>query len=112
MNTQNNCADPDRNDSRGPPTLAKNEQARNSPLWLRIVPLVALLAAVGIAFALDLDSYLRFETLRSHRNDLAAWVDNANHLAPIVFLAIYVAVVLLSLPGPIFVTLAGGFFIV
>ena len=109
MNTQNNRADPDRNDSRGPPTLGKDEQAGNPPLWLRIVPLAALLAAVGIALALDLDSYLRFDTLRSHRNDLADWVDNANHLAPIVFLAIYVAVVLLSLPGPIFVTLAGGF---
>jgi len=73
------------------------------------LPLVALLAAVGLAFAFDLDSYLRFETLRSHRNDLAVWVDNARLLAPFAFLAVYVAVVLLSLPGPIFVTLAGGF---
>ena len=109
MNKQNNPANSDQNCSSAPPTSGQGQQGENTPLWLRIFPLVALLAAVGIAFTLDLDSYLNFETLRSHRNDLAVWVDNSRLLAPCVFLAIYVGVVLLSLPGPMFVTLAGGF---
>ncbi|HIB19009.1 MAG TPA: TVP38/TMEM64 family protein [Alphaproteobacteria bacterium] len=100
---------PDGQDSVDCPKLGENQQIRTHPLWLRALPLVALVGVIGIAFVLDVDSYLRFETLRSHRNDLATWVENAGLLAPFTYLAVYVGVVLLSLPGPIFVTLAGGF---
>ncbi len=100
---------PDGQDRIDRPKLEENEKIRTHPLWVRTLPLVALIGAIGIAFVLDVDSYLRFETLRSHRNDLATWVENAGLLAPFTYLAVYVAVVLLSLPGPIFVTLAGGF---
>ena len=112
MNTNDkleNSAGTDGHGSSVSPTFEPEKQTGTSPLWLRIVPLVALLATIGVAFAFDFDSYLRLETLRSHRNDLATWVENAGLLAPFAFLTVYVAVVLLSLPGPIFVTLAGGF---
>ena len=100
---------PNGKNSDNPPTHSENQKIQTYPLWLRILPLAALLGAIGVAFALDVDSYLRLETLRSHRAALAIWVENAGLLAPLTFLAVYIAVVLLSLPGPIFVTLAGGF---
>ena len=100
---------PNGKNSDNSPTHSENQKIQTYPLWLRILPLAALLGAIGVAFALDVDSYLRLETFRSHRDDLAIWVENAGLLAPLTFLAVYIAVVLLSLPGPIFVTLAGGF---
>ena len=89
--------------------IGESHGTRIYPLWLRILPLVALIGVIGTAFALDLDSYLSLETLRNHRNGLTAWVENAGFLASLAYLAVYIGVVLMSLPGPIFVTLAGGF---
>ena len=89
--------------------IGENRGTRIHRLWLRILPLVALIGLIGTVFALDLDSYLSLETLRNHRNGLTAWVENAGFLASLAYLAVYIGVVLMSLPGPIFVTLAGGF---
>ncbi|PPR18439.1 MAG: hypothetical protein CFH37_00478, partial [Alphaproteobacteria bacterium MarineAlpha9_Bin7] len=89
--------------------IGENHGTGSYPLWLRILPLVALIGIIGTAFALDLDSYLSLETLRNHRNGLTTWVENAGFLASLVYVGVYIGVVLMSLPGPILVTLAGGF---
>ncbi len=75
----------------------------------RLVPLAILLASVGAFFALGLHRYLSFETLRQHREQLLALVEQHAFLAPLVFMAVYAAVVALSVPGGAILTIAGGF---
>ncbi|MBA4143914.1 MAG: FAD-dependent oxidoreductase [Nitrosospira sp.] len=72
--------------------------------WLLI--LVVFLAA--LFFALDIDSFISFETLKASRDDL----HEAYRARPLyimgLYTAIYIAVAALSLPGATVMTLAGG----
>jgi uncharacterized membrane protein YdjX (TVP38/TMEM64 family) len=82
--------------------------SRSSPIK-RLLPLFILLVAIGAFFALGLHRYLSFETLRQHRELLLAFVEQHAFLAPLVFIAVYAAVVALSVPGGAILTIAGGF---
>jgi uncharacterized membrane protein YdjX (TVP38/TMEM64 family) len=76
--------------------------------WLRRLPIVViLLAAVIGAFLLRDD--LSFESLARHREALLAFRDAHYLLAVLGFIAAYVAIVALSLPGATVATLTGGF---
>lgn len=75
----------------------------------RLVPLAVLLAAIGGFFALGLHHYLSFETLHEHREHLLALVDQHPVLAPLAFMAVYAAVIALSVPGGAILTIGGGF---
>lgn len=79
-----------------------------SAAWLRRLPiLVILVAALFGAVALRDD--ISFETLARHREDLLAFRDAHYLWAVLAFLAGYVAIVGLSLPGGTVATLTGGF---
>lgn len=69
--------------------------------------LVILAAAAIGAFALRDD--LSFETLARHREDLLTFRDAHYAWAVLVFLAAYIVIVALSLPGGTVATLTGGF---
>jgi uncharacterized membrane protein YdjX (TVP38/TMEM64 family) len=75
----------------------------------RLVPLAVLLAAIVAFFALGLHHYLSFEALQEHREQLLAMVGQHPWLAPLAFIALYAAVVALSVPGGAVLTIAGGF---
>jgi uncharacterized membrane protein YdjX (TVP38/TMEM64 family) len=76
--------------------------------WLRRLPILVILAAAVIgAFAFR--DALSFETLARHRETLLAFRDAHYLWAVLAFLAAYVAIVALSLPGGTVATLAGGF---
>jgi uncharacterized membrane protein YdjX (TVP38/TMEM64 family) len=75
----------------------------------RWLPLALLAAAAGLAIAIDLHRQISFETLRDSRFVLRDWVDGRPFLAPLAFVATYVAVTAVSLPGATMMTLAGGF---
>jgi uncharacterized membrane protein YdjX (TVP38/TMEM64 family) len=79
------------------------------PLIRRFLPLLVLLVAIGLVFALGLDQYLNFETLRRHRAELLAFVERNAVLAPVLFVLVYAAVIALSIPGGAILTIAGGF---
>jgi len=79
------------------------------PLWLRLLPVAVLAAVIVAVFALGLDDYLSFQALRDNRERLLDWVARYGVVAGLGYMAIYVAVTALSLPGATFVTLAGGF---
>ncbi|MEX8493896.1 TVP38/TMEM64 family protein, partial [Sphaerotilus sp.] len=73
--------------------------------WLILLTVVALAAAF---WSFDLGHWLRLETLKARQADLLALHD-AHPLAVIaVYMAVYVAVTALSLPGAVILTLAGG----
>ncbi len=73
---------------------------------------IALLAVMALAvaafFALDLGRYLSFDYLKSSQAALAQQVQAAPGMASAAYLAIYIAVTALSLPGAAILTLAGG----
>ena len=71
-----------------------------------------MLGAVALALAArftGLGDALSLETLREHRATLTAWVGAHRGLAALAFVAAYVSVAALSLPGAAVLTLAGGF---
>jgi uncharacterized membrane protein YdjX (TVP38/TMEM64 family) len=82
--------------------------ARSSALR-RLAPLAILLAAIAAFFAFGLHHYLSFETLRQHREELLELVDQRPLLAPLAFMAVYAAVIALSVPGGAVLTITGGF---
>lgn len=76
--------------------------------WLRRLPILAILTAALIGAVLLRDE-LSFDMLARHRDALLAFRD-AHYLgAVLVFLAAYVGIVTLSLPGGTVATLTGGF---
>lgn len=79
------------------------------PLWKRLLPLGILLAVIGLAFAFDLQRFLAFDTLREHDQALRAFVEARPVLTALAFVAVYAAAVAVSLPGAVFLTIAGGF---
>ncbi|MGF1609309.1 MAG: TVP38/TMEM64 family protein [Kiloniellales bacterium] len=75
----------------------------------RLLPLL-ILAAVGAAiFAFDLDSYLSFETLKTHRDLLIRFVVEQALLAVALFILVYAAATAISLPGAALLSVSGGF---
>ncbi|WP_417672657.1 TVP38/TMEM64 family protein [Pseudodonghicola sp.] len=75
---------------------------------LRLIPLAALLAAAVFGMS-TLGETLSFETLRDNRADLLAFRDAHLGLMALGFVALYVLVVALSLPGAAVLSVTGGF---
>ncbi len=76
--------------------------------WLRRLPLIVLLGAAGLAYGLYGD-LLTFDVLAANRDRLMAWRDAHFALTSLMFVAVYVAVVAVSLPGATLMSLTGGF---
>jgi uncharacterized membrane protein YdjX (TVP38/TMEM64 family) len=86
------------------------EESRGRRGWLRrLLPVLVLVAAIVAFFALGLGRFLTFEALAANRQALLAAVAKAGPLAPLAFIAVYIAVAALSVPGGVFLTVAGGF---
>jgi uncharacterized membrane protein YdjX (TVP38/TMEM64 family) len=78
--------------------------------WLkRLWPLIALLGATAVVFAMGWHRYFTVTALAEHREALRQLIDAHMLLSLAAFVALYVAVVALSLPGGAVMTLAGGF---
>lgn len=79
------------------------------PAIRRFMPLAVVLALIGLAYALGLHRDISFETLIRNRAAIDRLIAQ-NELAAVAgFIALYVAVVGLSLPGGAILTVAGGF---
>lgn len=78
---------------------------RDRRVWLTLclVGVVLVLRAAGVA------DHLSLATLAAHREALATFVAANLALAAVAYVAFYVAAVAFSLPGAVFITLAGGF---
>ena len=72
-----------------------------------------LLLAAGLAFALlrwtGAMDLLSLDLLKTHREALVAWVQDSLLITSLAYLALYIIAVAFSLPGAVFLTLAGGF---
>jgi uncharacterized membrane protein YdjX (TVP38/TMEM64 family) len=78
-------------------------------IWWRIVPIAVIVAGFAAFFLFGLDRYLSFAALSEHRQALLAWHAENRVLAAVAFVVAYAIVVALSLPGAIWMTIAGGF---
>ncbi len=76
--------------------------------WRRWLAPLLLVAAMGLVFAMGWHRYLSFETVGRNYEALRALVDANLAAAVAIYMAVYVAVVALSLPGGLVMTLMGG----
>jgi uncharacterized membrane protein YdjX (TVP38/TMEM64 family) len=74
----------------------------------RWVPVAVLLAVMALVYAMGWHEYLSFKTIGVNYESLKASVAGHKLLAALVYALAYVAVVALSLPGALVMTLAGG----
>lgn len=74
----------------------------------RLIVLVALVAAVAAFFALDLGRFLSLAFFETQRASIDAYHQAHPVQTAAIYVAVYVAVTALSLPGAAIMTLAGG----
>jgi uncharacterized membrane protein YdjX (TVP38/TMEM64 family) len=74
----------------------------------RLAPLIALVAGLGLFFALGGNRYLSLDALSENRQRLLAWVAAHQLLAIFAYIGIYALAVALSVPGGVVLTLSGG----
>lgn len=77
--------------------------------WRRWTVLGAFAASLALFFALGGDEWLRFETLRAHRDQMLAATREHHTAALLVVFLAYVAIVAISVPGATVASLAVGF---
>lgn len=76
---------------------------------VRFLPLILLLVAMAVVFATGAHRYVSFDKLVANRDRLQAFVATHEAKALAAYAATYVAVVALSVPGAVFLTVFGGF---
>ena len=74
----------------------------------RWLPLVALAAIMALVFAMGWHKYLSFKTIGVNYDTLRAYIAAHQLSAILIYMLIYIAVVALSLPGGLVMTLSGG----
>ena len=78
--------------------------------WLkRFGPIVLVLALIGLALVSGVTEHLTLSELKLRRDELQALVHQYPLLSLGAYILVYVAVVSLSLPGALIMTLSGGF---
>ena len=75
----------------------------------RFFPLILIVVLVILVFQFSIDQYLSFDTLKNHRHELISWRNQHFLLLVLSYMLIYIIAVALSVPGALFITLAGGF---
>ncbi len=75
----------------------------------RLMPLFVLLALLGLVFAMGWHEYLRPRVIADSTDALQMFVRENQIFAVLVFMAIYVVIVALSVPGASILTILGGF---
>jgi uncharacterized membrane protein YdjX (TVP38/TMEM64 family) len=91
-----------------PPQNDGRERQGQASLW-RLLPLAILVLGAGLVLASGAHRYLSLEALIEHRQRLQAFVDEHESAAMLLYIAIYITAVTLSVPGAAFLTMTGGF---
>jgi len=76
--------------------------------WKKGILVLVIALIVTAFFAFDLGNYLNLEYIKTQQQSLQSWVDNNALLSIAAFMAIYIAVTALSLPGAAVMTLVAG----
>jgi len=85
---------------------------RNDPprrgTWRRWAPLIAIVLLMGLVFAMGWHRYLTFQTIGTNYDMLKAFIGANLVAALLIYILVYMAVVALSLPGGLVMTVTGG----
>lgn len=76
--------------------------------WLRFLPITVILIGAAAAWLMAGDR-ISYETIEQNREAMIAWRDRNLALAALAYAAVYVVSVAFSVPGAIWLTMAGGF---
>ncbi len=90
------------------PTGAGAVAAGQGGSWTRWLPLLVIGGLMVLVFAMGWHQYLSFKTIGLNYEVLKAFITGNLALALLAYMALYIAVVALSLPGGLIMTLAGG----
>ncbi len=74
----------------------------------RLVPLIAIVLAAALVFAMGWHRALSLEMLARHHEEIRDFVLRHGLAALAAYVALYIVVVALSVPGAVYLTLAGG----
>ena len=74
----------------------------------RFWPLLLLPLLFFIFYYFHLNQYLTFSSLKLHHKQLTSWTNSHYIYAVILFMTIYILCIAASIPGALFLTLAGG----
>ena len=87
----------------------ENEGSEMKPGYKRLLIAAALIALLFLIRSFGLDRFLTLESFRQYRNLLVTMT--ADHYIPavVIYIAVYIAVTALSVPGATLLTLTGGF---
>ena len=86
------------------------QQSASQPFtFARLLPVVILIGLFVLAFSMGWHKYLSFEALRDNREWLSQQLINYGAIAHVGFIVIYAVATAASVPGGVFLTLAGGF---
>jgi uncharacterized membrane protein YdjX (TVP38/TMEM64 family) len=89
-----------------PTTSTSSSQPSSSG---RMILLLLIAAGIGAFFYFDLGRFLSLDALKANRDHLLTFTEANAGIAGVLFVATYVVVTGLSLPGAVILTLAGGF---
>jgi uncharacterized membrane protein YdjX (TVP38/TMEM64 family) len=78
-------------------------------LWKKAVILSIIALVLAAFFYFDLTRWLSFEALKANRDALLSFTESNYPAAVPLFIAVYVLVTALSIPGAVVLTLAAGF---
>lgn len=88
--------------------LESPQPASGRVLLRRWLPLAAIVLLMALVFAMGWHRHLSFETLARHHGAIQAFILDHRLAAVGLYVAVYIAVVALSLPGGLIMTLTGG----
>ena len=84
------------------------QAARSQNSLKRWAPLAILAGLMAVAFSMGWHEYLSFKTIGLNYEALKSFISSNLIVAILAYMALYVAVVALSLPGGLVMTLSGG----
>lgn len=79
-----------------------------SSLLRRLLPLIVIAAAMVVVFSTGLHRYLSLSALAENRAALQGFVQDNLLVAMLAYAAVYIAAVVLSVPGAVILTIGGG----
>ena len=82
---------------------------KKSGAFKRYLPLIILVAIMALVFSQNWQHYLTLEMIAKNRDWLKAMVTDHRLLALSAYFLIYIAVISMSLPGGVILTITGGF---
>lgn len=77
--------------------------------WLKFLPILVIVAGVGLFFAMGLNRYLSIDVLEARRQELKAAVAANPAQCVLLYMVAYMVMVAFSVPGAMLMTMAGGF---